>query len=149
MFLGGCFFCVCFLYFAHPVLPLCFEAAFWALEDPNYGNILTPRGSKSMLSPRRRAIFHKIIIFNKSRSQGGGGRFWGSLLGVLFWHFCVYVSALFSTPFLSPPGTLPKKHPNDIFTQNPKGRRHEGRHLTRCGLQVKRPLLRKGVLFPR
>ena len=71
----------------------------------------TTGGSKFVLSPARRAIFQKIVIFMKKYVPGGGGVFWVSFLGVFFRHFSDFLDVRFSNHFWDPRGCLK----NDCF----------------------------------
>jgi hypothetical protein len=95
-----------FRVFVSVVFSTRFRSAFSVVQGPKRAHFGTPRGSKFVLSCRRRAIFQKIVVFCRNRSQGWAGALLGVPFGGHFLHVLCFLPPSFSSRFWDPSGDL-------------------------------------------
>jgi hypothetical protein len=93
-----------FRVFVSVVFSMRFRSVFSVVQGPKRAHFGTPRGSKLVLSCRRRAIFQKIVVFCRNRSQGWAGALLGVPFGGHFLHVLYFLPPLFSSRFWDPSG---------------------------------------------
>ena len=91
-----------FLYFRVSFFRYFFEAPFRAAWKPKE-LISGPPGGRNSCSRLHAVLYFRNRHFHEKFIPGGDEVFFGSLLGILFGHFFVFVAPSFFKPFWGPP----------------------------------------------